>query len=38
MIENGFKIKVELFDYEPLSVDTEEDLILVNKYWEEKSG
>jgi 3-deoxy-manno-octulosonate cytidylyltransferase (CMP-KDO synthetase) len=34
MIENGFKIKVELFDYEPLSVDTEEDLIEANKYWE----
>lgn len=38
MIENGFKIKVELFDYEPISVDTEEDLILANKYWEEKIG
>lgn len=36
MIENGYKIKVELFDYEPISVDTEEDLILANKYWEEK--
>lgn len=36
MIENGYKIKVELFDYEPISVDTEEDLIFANKYWEEK--
>lgn len=36
MIENNFKIKVELFDYEPLSVDTEDDLIFANKYWQEK--
>lgn len=36
MVENDFKIKVELFDYDPISVDTEEDLILANKYWEEK--
>ncbi len=36
MIENGFKIKVEIFDYEPVSVDTEDDLILANKYWTEK--
>lgn len=35
MIENGFKIKVELVDYDPISVDTEEDLIYANKYWEE---
>ncbi|MBU2446694.1 MAG: 3-deoxy-manno-octulosonate cytidylyltransferase [Bacteroidetes bacterium] len=26
MIENGFKIKVEIFDYDPISIDTEEDL------------
>lgn len=26
MLENGFKIKVEIFDYDPISVDTEEDL------------
>jgi 3-deoxy-manno-octulosonate cytidylyltransferase (CMP-KDO synthetase) len=38
MIENGFKIKVELVDYEPISVDTEEDLILANNYWKEKYG
>ncbi|MGB9665374.1 MAG: 3-deoxy-manno-octulosonate cytidylyltransferase [Ignavibacteria bacterium] len=38
MIENGFKIKVELVDYEPISVDTEEDLILANNYWREKFG
>lgn len=38
IIENGFKIKVELFDYEPISVDTEEDLINANKIWEEKIG
>ncbi len=38
MIENGFKIKVELFDYEPISVDTEEDLINAIKFWEEKIG
>ncbi|MCX8056772.1 MAG: 3-deoxy-manno-octulosonate cytidylyltransferase [Ignavibacteria bacterium] len=38
MIENGYKIKVELFDYEPISVDTEEDLIYANKYWKEKFG
>ncbi len=36
MIENGIKIKVELLDYEPISVDTEDDLILANKYWEEQ--
>jgi len=33
MIENGIKIKVEIVDYEPLSVDTEEDLITANNYW-----
>lgn len=38
MIENGFKIKVELVDYEPISVDTEEDLIYANNYWKEKYG
>jgi len=38
MIENDFKIKVELFDYEPISVDTEDDLIFANKYWQEKIG
>lgn len=33
MIGNGFKIKMEIFDYEPISVDTEEDLKSVNEYY-----
>lgn len=38
MLESEFKIKVELFDYEPISVDTEEDLINAIKFWEENIG
>lgn len=38
ILEHGIKIKVELFDYDPISVDTEEDLILANNYWLRKSS
>lgn len=33
MLENGFRIKIEIFDYEPISVDTEEDLKIANDYY-----
>lgn len=38
MLGNGYKIKVELVDYDSISVDTEEDLVNANKYWEKISG
>lgn len=36
IIENGFKIKVVEVDYEPISIDTEEDLIRANEIYNSK--
>ncbi len=37
MIGNGFKIKIEIFDYEPISVDTEEDLKRANDFYKRQT-
>ncbi len=37
-LENGYRIKVNLVDYEPLSVDTPEDLQKVISHFSRESG